>query len=100
MVKGTTPTIICTLPETVDLTAAENVYFSLQQGANIITKTGNSLDVSAHEVSVYFSQEETLSLSPGTARVQLNWTYANNSRACSNIVEISVTNNLILEVLA
>ena len=33
MVQATTPTFILTLPNTVDLSLANNVYFSLKQGA-------------------------------------------------------------------
>lgn len=32
MVQATTPTFILTLPNTVDLSLAANIYFSLKQG--------------------------------------------------------------------
>ena len=49
--QGTTPTFVLTLPDTVDLTEAQNVYVTFSQGSqNSITKSGDALVVSAHEV--------------------------------------------------
>lgn len=98
MVQGTTPTFVMTLPNSVDLTEAENVYFTLKQLTTTIQKDDPT--VTAHEVSVYLSQEETLQLAVGNAQLQLNWTYANGERACSNIVTVPITENLIKEVLS
>ena len=100
MVQATTPTFVLTLPNTVDLSLAENVYFSLKQGANSIVKTGDALVIDGQTVSVYLSQEETLPFFGGIARLQLNWTYDNGSRACSKIVSVPVGDNLLKEVLA
>ena len=38
MVQATTPTFILTLPDTVDLSLAANIYFSLKQGKVEIQK--------------------------------------------------------------
>ncbi len=97
--QGITPTFTLTLPETVDLTATENVYVTFAQGSLLLTKTGESLVVTEHEVDVYLSQEETLSFSQGKVLVQLNWTYADHSRGCSEIVGIDWDANLLKEVL-
>lgn len=99
MTKGTTPTFTLTLPETVDLTEAVNVYFTLQQGKKVIKKTGNDLTVSAQQVEVYLTQNDTIDLAQGSASLQLNWTYANGSRACSNIANVSISHNLEQGVL-
>ena len=99
MVQATTPTFILTLPETVDLSQADNVYFTIQQANVTITKTGEDLSVDGQTVSVYMTQDETLQFVPSTARLQLNWTYANGARACSNIVSIDVGQNLLKEVV-
>ena len=99
MVQATTPTFILTLPDTVDLSQAANIYFSLRQKNVLIEKAGDDLTVDGQTVSVYLSQAETLQLVSGAAQIQLNWTYANGSRACSNIVSVQVTENLLKEVV-
>ena len=100
MVQATTPTLILSLPETVDLTQAANVYFTMKQGDSFIRKHGDDLTVSVNTVYVELSQQETLRFFPGSAELQLNWTYADGKRACSDIVILQVGPNLELEVLA
>jgi hypothetical protein len=99
MVQATTPTFILTLPDTVDLSQAANIYFSLRQKNVVIEKSNDDLTVDGQTVSVYLPQAETLQLVSGAAQIQLNWTYANGSRACSNIVSVQVTENLLKEVV-
>lgn len=99
MVQATTPTFILTLPNTVDLSEAVNIYFSLRQGKTHIEKTGDALVIDGQTVSVYLSQIETLQLLAGTAQLQLNWTYSHGERACSEIVPVSVTENLLKRVV-
>lgn len=99
MVRATTPTFLLTLPQSVNLEFAKNVYFTISQGKDLtITKT--DLEIHENEVSVYFSQEETLRFAAGTVRIQLNWTYPTGERACSEIVNVNVTDNLLGEVVA
>ena len=71
MVRYTTPTFALTLPDTVDLTEAENVYVTFAQpgGRVIYTKTGDALDVTAQEVDVYLSQEETAQFRSGAVDI-------------------------------
>lgn len=99
MVQATTPTFILTLPSDVDLGEAAHVYFTLKQKNAEIVKEDTDLTIDGNEVSVYLSQAETLQLVSGAAQIQLNWTYANGSRACSNIVSVQVTENLLKEVV-
>lgn len=99
MIQGTTPTFICKLPDTVDLTQAANVYFTIKQGQIKVTKNSDNMDIAAHMASVFLSQSDTLSMEVGNAAIQLNWTYADGSRACTKIKVIRVDPNLILEVL-
>lgn len=100
MVQGTTPTFILTLPNTIDLTAVKNLYFTLEQGNVKLDKNGEDLSVEGQEISVYLSQNETLMFSPGRANLQLNWTYDGGTRACSNIVSVPVGPNLLKEVVS
>lgn len=99
MVQATTPTFVLTLPNDVDPSDFANIYFTLRQKNVLIEKTGTDLTIDGQTVSVYLEQAETLQLFSGAAQIQLNWTYANGSRACSNIVSVQVTENLLKEVV-
>lgn len=100
MVRGTTPTFRLYLnDEYVDLTQAVNVYVSFEQKDVLITKTGEDLEILTDEVDVYLSQSETLKFIKGNVEIQLNWTYLDGRRACSNIITIEVDRNLIGDVL-
>lgn len=108
MIRGTTPTFKLLInDETLDLTQASGVYASFEQGTTEILKTGNDLTISCthgdtgnvNEVDVFLSQSETLSFKVGEILCQLNWTYANGERACTNIIRIKVGNNLIESVI-
>ena len=102
MIRGTTPTFTLTLNDnTIDLTQAVNVYATFKQGDKVLTKTGEDITVTAKTVEVYLNQEETLSFLAGSkVAIQLNWTYAEGKRACSNIVAVDINHNLIGSVLA
>ena len=96
MVRGTTPTFVLTISDnTIDLTEALNVYVTFKQNATVINKKGEDIVVTAHQVDVYLSQKETLKFVEGSLEIQLNWTYVNGERACSNITTIDVEKNLI-----
>lgn len=103
MVRGTTPTFILTLDD-VDLTDT-NVYVTFKQDKKdcqcglSFTKSGDDLTIETNVVNVYLSQEETLKFSRGNLYVQVNWTFDNGKRACSEIATIKVDNNLINGVL-
>lgn len=84
MTQATTPTFVLTLPGSVDLSFAENVYFTLRQNSVSITKNTSDLEINHNVVSVFLSQIDTVKLTSGTAQIQLNWTYPDKSRACSN----------------
>lgn len=99
MVQATTPTFILTLPDTVDLTQANHIVWTLEQGKSKISKSDDDLTFDAHTVTVSLTQEETLRLAKGTAQMQLNWSYADGSRACSNIANVPVDPNLYKAVI-
>ena len=100
MVQATTPRFVLSLPDTVDLTQAANVYFAIKQNSLLIEKSTEDLTVEQHTVYVALTQRETLRFKNGTAQIQLNWTYADGTRACTNIVSVNVLQNLMMEVLA
>ena len=104
MYKGTTPTYIFTFPEDVDISQADEIYVSIGDlnGEEILRLTGNDLDVVDNTVQIYLDQAQTLALPSGRARCQLNWIYQDGAklkRACSQIMTISVRENMIGEVL-
>lgn len=99
MVQATTPTFILTLPDTVDLSEVENLYFTIEQNKTLLTKETEDLTVEGQTVQVFLSQQETLQFRTGTASIQLNWTYGNGARGCSNIVQIHVDENLLKKVV-
>jgi hypothetical protein len=99
MVQATTPTFILTLPESVDLSGIQHIYFTMEQNKTLLTKKDNDLVIVGQTVQVFLSQEETLPFKTGTANIQLNWTYGNGARACSDIVTIHVDENLLKKVV-
>ena len=100
MVRGTTPTFRATFTdETLDLTNTNNVYVTFKQGENLITKSGEALEVAEKQVDVFLSQEETLRFKEGYAEMQVNWTYEQGKRACSNVATVRVGKNLVWSVL-
>ena len=102
MYKGTTPTFTLTLPETVDLSTASNVYVTFKKNDVILTKTGEDLSIDRNTVSVFLTQEETLAFPDGQIRLQINWTYVEGNtmkRACSEVANVYFQQNLKPEVL-
>lgn len=100
MIRGTTPTFKLRLKDTsIDLTKADNIYVSFSQKSVRLMKSGEDLEVNGNEVDVYLTQEESLKFVDGEVEMQINWTYDDGSRACTNIVTINVSKNLIGRVL-
>ena len=100
MTRGTTPTIVFELPETVDLSQVEHVYATLVQGSKTIQKSGDEIDVSSQSATFSLTQEETLLFSTvKPVDVQLNWVYEDGKRGCTEIVHITVRDNLEPRVL-
>ena len=107
MVRATTPTLTLTInDESVDLTAARNVYVTLEQNNTTLTKTGEELDVDARVVKVWLSQTESLALTEGQPlNIQINWTYVDADgvtvkRAATNVAKITITRQLLDEVIS
>lgn len=97
MYRGTTPTITLTLPEGTDFTGA-TVYVSLSDMKRNEIMRVTDLDIDENVISLNLEQEHTLKLPPHVL-IQVNWTYGDGKRACSNIVSFDTKKNLIDEVL-
>lgn len=97
MTRGATPTYTFTLADTtINLGLADYVYVTFRQGSRSLRKTGGDITVSVNTCTVKLTQAETLAFASGgkEAEAQLNWVYADGSRACSEIVPIAVLRNL------
>lgn len=99
MVQGTTPTFKLTLPDSVDPSQFHKIVFSFEQDDTKIKKTESDLVIEGQTISVFLTQQETLSFKVGRAELQLNWLYADNTRACSEIAYVDITRNLLKEIL-
>lgn len=106
MIIGTTPTFTLKLKRTydVDLTTVQNVYVTLKQGTNILTKSGLDINVvDSKTVTVTLTQQESLNFSlDKKIELQLNWTYSDQGmikRAATKIIEITLEKQLLTQVL-
>lgn len=103
MVVATTPTFICRIPQSseIDLTQAEHICFTLSQGSAVVDKYETDLTIEAKSITATLTQAETLRFQQySKAKVQVNWTYDDGSRACSEVVEVVVGENLHLAVIS
>lgn len=103
MYRATTPTITFRFPENIDMTQASDVKvtFKSKRYGYELTKEADDLIVEEHSVSVLLSQEETLEFGLGSSEAQINWLYNEGTvtkRACSNIVALTINDNLLNEV--
>ncbi len=106
MYKLTTPTFTFTFPESFDMStiSPENTYvtFSSNNSRQVVTKTNEDLEIGEHTISVFLTQTETQSFPSGDVKAQINWVYSEGDitkRACTNIVEICVNDNLYKNVI-
>ena len=96
----TTPTFRLTFadPE-LDLTQAAAVYVTFRTAGTKITKTGEDLTVSEHEIDVRLTQAETGLMRPGLVAIQANWITAAGDRAASCIAHVNIGEQLLKEVI-
>lgn len=103
MFKGTTPTISLMFPDTIDLTLATQiaVTFSDYRNNTILEKVGSELTVSAQQIDIDLTQEETLAM-PKDVLIQVNFLYvdgATTRRSASTIQGLRFEKNLKAEVM-
>lgn len=100
MYKGTTPTLLFKTEAELDLTRATDVYITLSDMSKreLMTKSGDDLYIEPQRVGIYLTQEETLAL-PQRIQAQINWTYPNEKRMCSQIMILNVSDNLLNKVI-
>ena len=98
MYKGTTPTFIFKLKD-IDLQTAEDIAVTFQTSGKTIEKNLDDITINENEIEVYLSQEDTLSLSVGGAKAQVNILFNGGVRGCTKAINIPVKNNLKNEVM-
>lgn len=109
MIRGTTPTFTLKLknkdgtPSEIDLNEADNIYFTISQGAKSIIKDNDDIEIeSGNTVLVFLTQKESLSLKEfQKTEIQLNWTYQDadgrTRRAATRVQEIELGKQLYKE---
>lgn len=106
MINFTTPTITLTV-EGVDI-SSQDVYVTLEQGKQELTKTGADLTISTQTeegvtdtiIVFMLSQEESaLFRVNAPVSIQVNWISASGIRAATEIRTIPVMRNLLDEVV-
>lgn len=101
MYRGTTPTITINVKgETFD---NSTIFVTLAQDSVEITKTGEDVVKTVvgenSTLSIYLTQEETLSLTKGNARIQIRWINSDGSAFASPIKVIGVDTILLEGVI-
>ena len=74
MYQATTPTIQCVFCEDdmeVLNNSKDNIYFTISQGAMILTKDKDSITIEDNILTVTLTQQNTLAFKPGKAKIQV-----------------------------
>lgn len=87
--RGTTP--LNTFEVDVDLTGAEVIYITYKQnGQTVIEKTKDDCTITATQIEVELTQEETLAFILGkTVEVQIRARYSSGNAIASNIIKVT-----------
>lgn len=80
----------------------KDVVVSLEQGDVLVEKSGAELGIDAESDSIFFTlgQEDTSQFHVGTAKLQVNVYYDNETRDTSVMADIEVRRNLHEEVMS
>ena len=96
IIKGTTPTFIFTFAN-FDPTTAEKIIASFSNGLEIAE---TDMDITEESISVWLSQQQTLSMPQGGVTVQFNFLFQDGQRVATTAERIEWENNLHNEVMA
>ena len=99
IIRGTTPTIKYTFRIVNPSDIVTAVLTIKSRGTIAITKTLEDAIVGETDLSWTLTQEETLSLTAGQARMMLNWVTSGGTRGASAETAINVEQNQVKEVL-
>ena len=92
MIRGTTPTLTCNCgTQSLDLTTCHGILVKITQCDDVaITLSGASLDISAHSISCFLTQEQSLSLVEGEAELQIHGLTESGVRWASDTIPIEI----------
>jgi hypothetical protein len=91
MYRGTTPQFVFKFP--FDVSEFSVLYVTFGQGSGRkIDKTLSDSTVDGDTLTVKLTQQETLSMSPGTVNVQIRAKKPDGTALASNIVSLNVKN--------
>lgn len=97
MFKGVTPTYSLTF-NGVDFNEANDIVVTISDNMeNMLLEL--TPEHTENTLQFELTQEQTLAMPSVPCLLQVNWTYGNGKRACSNIVKINFRNNLKNEVM-
>lgn len=100
IVRGTTPTLVFTLPNDVSTSGMTALVFKIVQNEKWIKREGlTQFNLTMHGIEVTLTQAETLKFYEGRAEMQLNWMYENGARAASTDIDVTFLRNLHSEVM-
>lgn len=107
---GTTASLN-TLVKDIDITEA-TVYVTIESGETVLTKSNYhdeeavSLDEAYDEsvwigtdVTVNYTQEETMWLRPGNARVQIGWVFEDGTASKTEMIRVFIPDTIIRGVM-
>lgn len=106
MINYTTPTVALTV-EGVDI-SSHDIYVSLEQGCNEMTKTGSDLNVTTETIGQVTNTNVTFTLTQNESAsfdfnrnvlIQVNWITSAGIRSATEIKNIPVMRNLLDEVI-
>ena len=108
MILGTTPTFTLKFKanQSINLNEVDQIYVTIKQGNNIITKTGEGVVVTGNK-TLQFSLTETESLSFAPDKkieIQVNWIYSYNlstniKRGATRVIEVDIEKQLLKQAL-
>lgn len=100
--QGATPYLMITV-EGYDLTDAAAIFVTLRAVSRVVNLDLSRITVTTDGtdslLAVHLTQEETLSMAPTTATVQVRWRDANNEAHTTGIAQIDVANAIYKGVI-
>lgn len=101
IVRGTTPTLVFQLPETVSTDDMVAIVFKIVQDEKWVKREdAREFVLTEHGIQITLTQSETLKFYEGAAEMQINWLYANGARAASTDIPVTFLRNLHSEVMS
>lgn len=101
MIRGTTPTLILQIPNR-DLRECD-IIVTLQNLSKTLNKKNEDMEIEYRDestyLSIWFSQQDTLAFSKGTADIQVNWLYNDGNREATETETVDIGKNLYSKVM-